>query len=273
MTPASAGNTAIRESEAQHALRLRQIEETKGAALALAAHYRDGHHVTQHSHSRAQLLHPMSGVVLITTNAGRWLVPAGHAMWIPPGAAHAVDMIGTVAMHSIYVLPGAVEGLPTGLRVVAMTALMRELVAEAVALPPEPSPRGRAGLVMGLVLAEIPNLAARPLALPFPAEPGLAALCRRFLAAPSPHATIDDWAAALGMSRRSFTRAFASQTGLSFSAWRRQACLLAALPRLANGEAVTTVALDLGYESVPAFTTMFRRMLGKPPRAWLAHAR
>jgi AraC-like DNA-binding protein len=29
------------------------------------------------------------------------------------------------------------------------------------------------------------------------------------------------------------------------------------------------VALDLGYDSVPAFTTMFRRMTGISPRRYL----
>ena len=52
-----------------------------------------------------------------------------------------------------------------------------------------------------------------------------------------------------------------------------QACLFAALPRLAGGEAVTSVALDLGYENVAAFTTMFRRMLGKAPRNYLKGAK
>jgi len=32
---------------------------------------------------------------------------------------------------------------------------------------------------------------------------------------------------------------------------------------------VTTVALDLGYESVAAFTTMFTRMIGTPPGSYL----
>ncbi|WP_292239852.1 AraC family transcriptional regulator, partial [Mesorhizobium sp.] len=63
------------------------------------------------------------------------------------------------------------------------------------------------------------------------------------------------------------------QTGLSLSTWRRQACLFAALPRLADGEPITRVALDLGYDSVPAFITMFRRMLGSSPRGYMRGAR
>jgi AraC-like DNA-binding protein len=52
---------------------------------------------------------------------------------------------------------------------------------------------------------------------------------------------------------------------MSFQAWRQQACLLIALPRLAAGEPVTTIALDLGYDSPAAFATMFKRLTGIPP--------
>ncbi|MEE8274655.1 MAG: helix-turn-helix domain-containing protein, partial [Alphaproteobacteria bacterium] len=41
--------------------------------------------------------------------------------------------------------------------------------------------------------------------------------------------------------------------------------LLAALTRLATGEPVTTVALDLGYDSPSAFIAMFRKALGETP--------
>jgi AraC-like DNA-binding protein len=73
----------------------------------------------------------------------------------------------------------------------------------------------------------------------------------------------------LGMSRRAFTRQFKRETGLSFVSWRQQACLFAALPRLVAGEPVTTVAIDLGYENPASFTTMFKRILGAPPRDYL----
>jgi AraC-like DNA-binding protein len=62
---------------------------------------------------------------------------------------------------------------------------------------------------------------------------------------------------------------FREETGLSFVAWRQQACLVAALPRLAAGESVTTVAMALGYDNPAAFTTMFKRLLGVPPRNYL----
>jgi AraC-like DNA-binding protein len=42
------------------------------------------------------------------------------------------------------------------------------------------------------------------------------------------------------------------------------------MPRLAADEAVTTVALDLGYDSPAAFATMFKRLLGVPPSQYFS---
>lgn len=55
------------------------------------------------------------------------------------------------------------------------------------------------------------------------------------------------------MNRRSFTRLFRRETGMSFAQWRQQACLAVALPRLAAGEPATTTARGLGYDSTTAF--------------------
>lgn len=251
-----------------HQSRLAWIETAAGDVIAATYDYQDSHRVAPHRHSRAQLLHALSGVVMVSTGHGRWMVPPDHAMWIPAGVEHAVEMLGAVRMRSAYVRPQAGAGLPDGLRVLAITELMRSLIAEAVEIGAADA-SVRSALIMRLILLEIPRLVERPFVLPFPADPRLARLCRAFLTEPSPHATIDGWAARAGMSRRGFTRAFLRETGLSLSVWRRQAILFAALPRLAEGEAVTTVALDLGYDSVPAFTTMFRRMLGESPRGYL----
>ncbi|MBN9243569.1 MAG: helix-turn-helix transcriptional regulator [Mesorhizobium sp.] len=256
-----------------HRERLDWLEGAAGPIVALPSEYPDGYHVPNHHHSRSQLLHALAGVVLVSSQFGRWMVPPDHAMWIPAGIEHAVDMLGNVSMRSIYVTPDAIEGLPARLRVVGVSDLMRSLIVEAVALPDEAEPSPRAKLLLTLLLHEIPAMPERPLGLPFPADPKIAALCRRFLAEPSPHATIDEWAEAAGMSRRTFTRTFHRQTGLSLSTWRQQALLFAALPRLADGEPITGVALDLGYDSVPAFTTMFKRMLGTSPRGYLRGAR
>ncbi len=245
------------------------LETSLDAVLALPRSYRDGERVPEHSHGRSQLLHALTGVVTVSTAIGRWMVPPGHALWIPAGTLHSVEILGDVQMYSIYVRPDALPGLPGHLHVAVLTPLMRSLIAAAESLKLEQGADERTRYIMGCLLHEIPHLPQRPLGLPLPAHPKIAAECRAFLHAPTPHAPIDRWAARAGMSRRTFTRTFRRETGVSLSTWRRQACLMAALPRLSSGEPVTRVALDLGYESVPAFTTMFRRMLGTSPKSYL----
>ncbi|MEM5472762.1 helix-turn-helix transcriptional regulator [Hoeflea sp. AS60] len=256
------------ETAQQRALRHAAIDADGEPAVAFSHSYETNQHIAEHQHARAQLLHLSSGVLSVTTGTGRWIMPRDHALWIPAGVRHAVDTVGRVDMHSVYVLPGAISGLPNQLQVSGITPLMRSLIDEAVQLRTNPGSE-RAKYILGAMLHEIPQLPQRPLGLAFPANRRLAQLCREFVATPSAHLEIDHWADAAGMSRRSFTRAFRRETGLSLSSWRQQACLMTALPRLSAGEPVTAVALDLGYDSVPAFTSMFSRVMGAPPKAYL----
>lgn len=245
------------------------LEADDQPIVSVATCYGDGVHIPEHTHSRSQLLHALSGMVAVTTRFGRWIVPPEHGLWIPNGISHSVDAIGDVRMYSVYIRPGALAALPSHLHVARLTTLMRSLIATAETLAAEGTRDERARLILQCLLYEIPMLKDRPLAVPFPGDPRLASLCRAFLDNPIPHGDTDGWARRAGMSRRSFTRLFRRETGFSLAAWRQQACILVALPRLNAGEPVTSIALDLGYESVPAFTTMFKRILGAPPKAWL----
>jgi AraC-like DNA-binding protein len=84
--------------------------------------------------------------------------------------------------------------------------------------------------------------------------------------------TIDEWGARVGASNRTLSRLFQQETGLSFGRWRQQLHVGLALQRLAKGDQVTTVAGDLGYESVSAFIAMFRKMLGTTPSRYFDEA-
>ena len=245
------------------------LEAIPRPIVARRGEYPAGDVILPHEHRRSQLLCALSGVAIVSAEHNRWLIPPDHALWIPAGTRHSVEAIEHLTTGSIYVEQEALAARPARSHVVRMTELMKSLILEAVRQPPEYDPQSRAGLIMALIMAELPLLPDMPLSLPLPHEPRLAALCRRFLSAPSAHETIDGWAAAMAMSRSAFTRAFRRETGLSVLEWRQQACLFAALPRLVAGEKVSAIAYDLGYESAAAFTTMFKRVTGMPPRQYL----
>ncbi len=251
---------------AEHQASLQRIDGANAPVFALRRVYPLGYRSPRHSHRKAQLWGARRGVVMVSTADGRFMVPPGHGLLIPAGLDHASEALSEVEMLSIYVSP--LYGGADRPRVVEITPLARSLMQDLVAEEGRPTDANRQQLVMNLLLDEITRLPHRPLGLPIPQHEGLARLCRRFLKAPSAVESIDDWAAALTMSRRSFTRLFRAEIGISFVTWRQQACLFASLPKLASGESVTSVALDAGYENIAAYTTMFRRMLGSPPSTY-----
>jgi AraC-like DNA-binding protein len=52
---------------------------------------------------------------------------------------------------------------------------------------------------------------------------------------------------------------------MTFSRWRQQARLLAALAKLAAGHSVKLAAFESGYTSQSAFTSTFKRVFGTTP--------
>jgi methylphosphotriester-DNA--protein-cysteine methyltransferase len=57
---------------------------------------------------------------------------------------------------------------------------------------------------------------------------------------------------------RPFSRHFHAETGLTFERWRTAANHQKAIELMSNGESVTSVALTLGYESVPEIVSAIR---------------
>lgn len=87
---------------------------------------------------------------------------------------------------------------------------------------------------------------------------------------PEDRSTLQEWAKRLALSERSLARLMQRETGLTFGRWRQQLHLIIALRELASGTSVQNVAAQLGYESVNAFITMFRKMMGSTPAHYFA---
>lgn len=237
---------------------------------ALADEYADGHVDPRHSHLRGQLLYTISGVMTVVTEDASFVLPPQRALWVPGGTAHEARCRGHVSVRTLYVIETPQLGLPTSCRVIEVCDLLRELIVEATRIPVEYDEDGRDGRVMALMLEELRMARVAPLHVPMPRDPRLVRVCRAILADPAQSDALDDWADVAAMGRRTFTRTFRKETGMSFAIWRQNVRLMEALSRLAIGHPVTTVALDVGYSSPSAFTAMFRRAFGVPPTHYLS---
>lgn len=244
-----------------------KLESTDSVArpvLAIGTDYAPGTLLDTHAHRRAQVLYGMKGLMEVETLDGTWVIPPYHGVWIPAAKPHRVRMQG-VSTRSLYIEPEAAPRASESCEVLLVTPLLHQLLLAAVEIPALYDEEGRDGALMQLILHEVRLAPTMLLFAPIPRDRQLAALCKAFLQSPHLRATPQAWAQQLHKSLRTFTRVFRQQTGMSFGEWRQQACLLAALSKLSSGASVTQVALDLGYDSPSAFSTMFRKQLGESP--------
>jgi AraC-like DNA-binding protein/quercetin dioxygenase-like cupin family protein len=229
-------------------------------------------HFEPHTHGWSQLAYCASGIVQVTTvqspggaDEVTYIVPPSRAVWIAPGARHAVHVLEDAQFRTLYIDASVTPAGWSGCRVIVVSALLRELI-QALDAPLAPT---REDLLVRLVLDEIARADPQALGVPLPsAQQGdkrLRSLCEAVLRAPSERATLAEWAAGVGASERTMARLFRDELGTSYQQWRQQAILAHALPMLARGAPVSHVAAASGYASDSAFTAMFKSAMGQPP--------
>jgi AraC-like DNA-binding protein len=183
-----------------------------------------------HSHRRGQFLVGNSGYMTAMTEEGAFMLPGGYAILIAPDLPHAVQTFGECRMHSVYLEESVLRGFWGPTRIVKVSALLDASI-EALA-------------------NEIRNADPQPYTVPLPSEKQLRRLCRDLLDNPGNKLTIDDWADKVGMSRRTMTRKFRSETGMSFIEWRQRLRVSHVMRRLAEGIPLAVAGTEAGYQSL-----------------------
>ncbi len=257
-------------------------------------------HFKPHSHSWAQLAYCAVGIVQVTSEKSpgsadqvTYIVPPSRAVWIAPGALHHITVLEAAEFRTLYMDASVTPKGWSGCRMIVVSPLLREAIQALdeeidphASLPPEGavSALGRPGgrttarhltgsareqLLTRLTLDEIERADIQALGVPLPhpqtGDKRLRALCEAVMRAPSERATLAEWAADIGASERTAARLFRDELGLSYQQWRQQAILAHALPLLARGQSISTVAAASGYASDSAFSAMFKGAMGQSP--------
>lgn len=247
---------------------------TSGGPLLLAVAQRSGAvRVThRHRHARGQLFGAAQGLLSADAGSRRWVIPATHAVWIPPGVPHGLRSHGPFSGWSVYVAQSACADLPREPCVLAVPGLLREAVARAASWAGEglDAPQIR---LAGVILDEIRSSPRVDLGLGMPRDARLLKIARALSDRPDDGRRLEEWATWAGVAPRTLTRRFVAETGFTFTEWRQRVRLLKALELLAAGRPVTAVALDLGYDNASAFIALFKRLFGVTPGRYDASTR
>ena len=223
-----------------------------------------------HQHPEGQFFIVNTGVVSVETENGRWVMPPGCIGWIPPNTGHGASMHGAMTGTSLYFSEEwSRDRLPDSLRLVRLSPLLISLLDAFAELTIN---SGAAVYESYLVVFahEFCRLPEQKLFLPMPYEKRLLKMAKSLLIEPENSMTVGEWSHQIGMSRRTLTRQFKSETGWSFVQWRQQMRLLISLERLLAGESVTSISLSLGYTSVSSFIAVFSRYMGATPKNYLS---
>jgi AraC-like DNA-binding protein len=237
---------------------------------AVPSEARHGDMIEAHSHPWVQLLYASDGLMRVRTELGVWIIPPRRALLIAPGVLHELTMLSNVNMRTLYIEAEAAGSLVEDCKVLEVSPLLRELILALAQEPVDYPPEGRGGDLARLILSELAAMETVPIAVPWPRDRRLQALCTEIMAQPGSPRRLEDLASDAGASARTLIRLFPKETGLHYRQWVQQVHLAHAFEMLARGESVGAVARALGYASPSAFTSMFRRLLGRTPQHYLA---
>ncbi|TPI17113.1 helix-turn-helix transcriptional regulator [Mesorhizobium sp. B4-1-3] len=221
--------------------------------------------VREHWHRKGQLVFALGGAVTCRVPNGLWMVPPHCGVWIPGSMRHSNTATANARIFFVYIEPGAAN-LPDRCCTLSISPLLREVIIELSECAPDDA---RCGFLGGVLLAELPLMPVQHLHLPISAEPRLRRIVEALADDPADRGTLAQWADRVALSESSLARLVVKETGLSFGRWRQQLNLIVALRELSAGASVQQVSGDLGYQSVTAFITMFKKALGKPPAKYL----
>lgn len=222
-----------------------------------------------HRHLKGQLILAVHGGLTCEAPDALWVVPPQSAVWIPAGVRHRNSATANARVYFLFVAPGAAD-LPDRCAALSISPMLREMIRHLADQPQDYDPQGATARLVAVMLEELARMPVERLSLPMPEEPRLRRMATTLADDPADRATLGHWADRLAMSERSLARLIVRETGLSFGRWRQQLHLIVALHRLSAGASVQAVAGDLGYDSVTAFITMFKKAFGKPPAKYLA---
>ncbi|MEM7207032.1 MAG: helix-turn-helix transcriptional regulator [Pseudomonadota bacterium] len=244
--------------------RTKDLDFSRSVVVGLSDEYPDGFEDPKHAHDRIQLLYACAGVMSITTDDTAIILPPQRALWIPARMQHEVYCRGPVSLRTLYIDPESSPREAT-CHVVEVCSFLRELILKIAEIDQSRCLSIRDLKVIELIMLELSSAPKIPHMAPMPTDPRLLLVCDQIIKVPTDGRSIDELAHIAGMSRRSFTRHFKEETGMSLSVWRQQIRLQEALSLLLCGTPVNVTAHKVGYESASAFRSVFIRTFGVSP--------
>lgn len=221
----------------------------------------------EHSHPVHELIWSHRGASVIGVGRRLWTLTPAMGLWLPAGTVHTARARAGTHYRAVYLSPRSSPPMADRPVAVSMSPLLRLLLEHVSSDDLTGGARARAEAVVFDLLRP----AERELSLPLPRNSLTAPIAEAILENPADSRSLAVWAATAGVNPRTVTRAFQRETGLTFGRWVAMARAHRAISLLATGAPVEEIARQVGYTSVSAFGTGFRRATGRTPGAFRSY--
>jgi AraC-like DNA-binding protein len=221
-----------------------------------------------HTHSWGQLDFASDGVLELFVNGQSILSPHQYALWIPPHVEHGAFTTQHASFNSIYLSQELSAFLPrqpcTLVLTPVITAVVDELIARKVANPQTDKDRR----LIAVLLDQIYDAQTADTYLPYAESLQLRALLDYLRENPGDKSGNEKLAARVNMTERTLSRLCQRELGMSLGQWRQRLRFVAAVSAIERSGDLNTIADELGFSSLAAFSTAFKQFSGSTPAAY-----
>ena len=224
-----------------------------------------------HFHDVHEIEYACRGVVEVKTQAGHYLLPPHQSAWIPAGLQHQTTLHADGRTLAVLLEPRLVPAAGDRVRIIAVSALLREMMLYSVRWPISRTESGVEAdsffQALGYVVADALE-DERPLNLPVSADPVVTA-ATDYTRAHLDRVAVSDVTRAAGVSERTLRRIFNTHLGMSWRSYLLRARVLRAMALLSQPDrSVLEVSIAVGFDDVGAFARSFARHCGESPSAY-----
>lgn len=224
--------------------------------------------VEEHQHPWGQLAYCSSGIMKVEVPGASFIIPPKRALWVPKHTPHIVSTKFGLSFRSLYIDNSVSSCLPNKTEAINVDNLLRELILKIAQWGEDYQLTEKKQRHIYFLLDELEAASRAPLHLNMPQDRRLLKITDLICSEPSDNTSLQTWSESVGATPRTINRLFQKETKMGFIEWRQRLRILYSLERIEKGDKISSLALDLGYESDSAFISMFKKHLGVSPKRY-----
>lgn len=236
--------------------------------IAKKEHVYASHEIPLHTHPKGQLILALHGYVTCEVSAKMWMVPTHSAIWIPAHKVHSNRASDNAKLCHLFI-DASKQGMPTNTCTLAISPLVKELICTLADSDQHYDLNSKTARLAQVLFEQLTDMPIQPLDFILSKNMIIQTISQQLINQPNNRKTLPQWAEQFALTERTLARLIKKETGMTFGKWRMQLHIIMSLQALSDNQSVQQVSELLGYESVSAFITMFKKVMEKSPMKYI----